>query len=169
MIGAVVEILGGWRAAAFAALAVCAGSYASIQTVRLHHAQLVIAETAKRAAQAQADAQAKAREIEQAQAQAVAAVAESYEKGKADAQATADRVAADLRAGSLRLRREFAGCETSRLSETAAATRELETTAASRDALAAAIIRVGAECDAKERELIAAYQGVREVVNGMSK
>ena len=153
-------MIGGWCAAAFAALAVCACAYASVQTMRLHNAQLVIAETAKLAAQAQADAQAKARAIEHAQAQAVAAVAESYERGKADAQATADRVAADLRAGSLRLRREWAGCETGRLSEAAAATRELETTAASRDALAAAIVRVGAECDAKERALIAAYRGV---------
>lgn len=153
-------MIGGWRSAAFAALAVCAGSYASIQTVRLHHAQLVIAETAKLAAQAQADAQAKARAIEHAQAQAVANAATEYERGKADAQATADAVAADLRTGALRLRREWAQCETGRLSAAAAATRELETTAASRDALAAAIIRVGAECDAKERELIAAYQGV---------
>lgn len=155
--------------AAFAALAVCAGAYASIQTLRLHHAQLVISETAKLAAQAQADAQVNARAIEQAQAQAVADIAESYERGKADAQATADAVAADLRTGALRLRREWAQCETGRLSAGAAATRELETTAASRDALAAAIVRVGAECDAKERELIAAYQGVREVVNGISK
>lgn len=149
MIGAVVEIIGGWRAAAFAALAVCAGSYASIQTVRLHHAQLVIAETAKLSAQAQADAQAKARAIEQAKAKAVADIAESYERGKADAQATADRVAADLRAGTLRLRREWAQCETGRLSEAAAATRELDAAEQSRAESAGRIVRAAAECDAQ--------------------
>ena len=149
MLGAVVEIIGGWRAAAFAALAVCAGSYASIQTVRLHHAQLVIAETAKLSAQAQADAQAKARAIEQAKAKAVAAVAESYERGKADAQATADRVAADLRAGSLRLRREWAGCETSRLSAAAASAREFDAAEQSRADSAARIVRAADTCDAQ--------------------
>jgi len=160
MIGAVVEIIGGWRAAAFAALAVCAGSYASIQTVRLHHAQLVIAETAKLSAQAQADAQAKARAIEQAKAKAVAAVAESYERGKADAQATADRVAADLRAGTLRLRREWAGCETRGLSAASAATRELDAASDVRADLAGAAIRVGAECDAQ----VTALQAILRVM-----
>ena len=169
LIGAIVSILGGWRAAAFAALAICAGIYASIQTVRLHALQLSVATMQRDAAQAQCNAEAKARKAEQTMAQAVADAAAQYERGKQDAQATADAVTADLRAGSLRLRREWAGCETRRLSAAAAATRELETTAASRDALAAAIVPVGAECDAKERELIAAYQGVREVVNGISK
>lgn len=148
-IGTIVSIFGGWRAAAFAALALAAGSYASIQTMRLHHAQLVIAETAKLAAQAQADAQAKARAIEQAQAKAVAEIAESYEKGKADAQATADRVAADLRAGTLRLRREWAQCETGRLSEAAASAREFDAAEQSRAESAGRIVRAAAECDAQ--------------------
>lgn len=152
-------MIGGWRSAAFAALAICAGAYASIQTMRLHHAQLVIAETAKLAAQAQADAQAKARAIEQAQAKAVADIAESYEKGKADAQATADRVAADLRAGSLRLRREWAGCETSRLSAAAASARELDAAEQSRADSAARIVRAADTCDAQ----VSALQAILRV------
>jgi len=162
MLGAVVEIIGGWRAAAFAALAVCAGSYASIQTVRLHHAQLVIAETARLSAQAQADAQAKARAIEQAKAKAVAEIAESYERGKADAQATADRVAADLRAGTLRLRREWAGCETRGLSAASAATRELDAAERDREESAGRIVRAAAECDKQVTQLQAIIRADRE-------
>ena len=160
LIGAIVSILGGWRATAFALVALAAMGVAWVQTERIEAMQARMLKAALNAAQAEAHAQARVRQAEQDMAQAVANAATEYERGKADAQATADRVAADLRAGSLRLRREWAGCETSRLSAAAAATRELETTAASRDALAAAIVRVGAECDAKERELIAAYQGV---------
>ena len=122
MLGAVVDIIGGWRAAAFAALAVCAGSYASIQTVRLHHAQLVIAETAKLSAQAQADAQAKARAIAQAKAKAVADIAESYERGKQDAQSDHDRMLADLRSDNRKLRAHWqASIATGDLSRAAAA------------------------------------------------
>ena len=163
MIGTIISILGGWRSAAFLALAMVACTYASIQTVRLHHAQLVIAETAKLAAQAQADAQAKARAIEQAQAKAVADIAESYEKGKADAQATADRVAADLRAGTLRLRREWAGCETSRLSAASASARELDAAEQSRADSAARIVRAADTCDAQVTGLQAL---VREYTHG---
>lgn len=166
LIGAIVSILGGWRAAAFAALAICAGIYASIQTVRLHALQLSVATMQRDAAQAQSNAEAKARKAEQTMAQAVADAAAQYERGKQDAQATADAVTADLRAGSLRLRREWAACETDRLSAGAAAARELGEAEQQRIESAGRIVRAAAECDAHTAALIQAYNAAKEVTNG---
>lgn len=166
MIGALVSILGGWRAAAFAALAFAACTYASIQTVRLHRSQLALVTIQRDAAKAQADAQAAARKAEQDMAQAVADADAQYERGKQDAQATADRVAADLRAGTLRLRREWAQCETGRLSAGAAAARELGEAEQQRIESAGRIVRAAAECDAHTAALIQAYNAAKEVTNG---
>lgn len=159
-------MIGGWRAAAFAALAICAGAYASIQTVRLHRSQLALATIERDAAKAQADAQAAARKAEQDMTQAVADAAAQYERGKADAIAISATVVSDLRSGAIRLRREWSACETDRLSAGAAAARELGNATASRDALAGAIVRVGAECDAHTAALIQAYNAAKEVTNG---
>jgi FtsZ-interacting cell division protein ZipA len=113
-------------------------------------------------AKAEAEAQAKARAEEQAKAAAVAKAAEEYERGKADAQAKADRVVADLRAGTVRLRQHWqaavATCDVSRDSAAAlAAEREAELRAES----AARIVRIGAEADAKVRALQDAYEALR--------
>lgn len=119
----------------------------------------------RNAAAAIADAQARAREVEQRAAEAMNAAAEQYERGKHDAEQAAERVSAGLRDGSLRLRREWAACETSRLSEGAAAERDIVELAQRRDALATAVVRVGADADAQAAALIAAYNGVRDRIN----
>src|SRR5690348_15139366 len=74
----------------------------------------------ERAAQLGANLKAseKARAQEQAQAETVQAIAQQYEQDKNDAQAKADRTIAELRAGNLRLRDQWA---TQRLASEAAA------------------------------------------------
>lgn len=68
-------------------------------------------------AKAEAEAQEKARAAERASAEAANKAVAQYEKGKEDAQSRADRVIADLGADRLRLRQQWAGCETDRLSQ----------------------------------------------------
>jgi hypothetical protein len=64
-------------------------------------------------------AQAEAREAETRMAANANAAAIAYEKGKQDAQATADRVVADLQRGTLRLRREWQQCAARSVSQAA--------------------------------------------------
>jgi hypothetical protein len=80
-------------------------------------------------------------------AQATQAASAAYEKGKADAQAQGDSVAADLRAGNLRLQHRWAGCEASRVSNAAAAAAELDAAAADRNASAGRIVAAAKSCD----------------------
>ena len=100
-------------------------------------------------ANATAAAQQAARDEETAKANRAQAVANAYERGKSDAQAIADRAVSDLRSGSLRLRNQWAGCETSRLAETAAASRQLDAATADRIASAGRIVRAAADADAQ--------------------
>ena len=121
-------------------------------------AEKVIGEFAK----AEAEAQAKAREAEQDASKRVAAIAEQHEQDKRDAQSAADRLAADLRAGNVRLRDEWAGCATDRLSGAAASAAELD---AARKLQAESLKRIAAitgEADAKERALQAVVRADRE-------
>ncbi|HEY1036666.1 MAG TPA: hypothetical protein VGE09_16950, partial [Pseudoxanthomonas sp.] len=77
-----------------------------------------------------------------------------------------DAVVADLRAGNLRLRKEWAGCETQRLSDAAASAIERDALAASRDALAGDLVRVGRDADDQLRACQAVVQEDREAING---
>lgn len=98
-----------------------------------------------------------AREQERRHAEALNAAAEKYEQDKRHAQEQADRVVADMRAGTLRLRREWAGCETARVSAATAAAAEPDATAADRSESAGRIVRAAAECDAQ-------VTGLQEVI-----
>lgn len=144
-----------------ALLAVIVGLIAlcGLQTLRLDNARLALAQETANAAAAQAAAQASARKVEQDRIAAADKAAAQYEQGKQDAQATADRVAADLRNGTLKLRREWATCETGRLSEGAEHARELAAANERRAELAGAAVRVGAVCDAYQAAVIAAWPG----------
>jgi hypothetical protein len=95
------------------------------------------------------NAQRAARMREYELAVAANGAAQSYEQGKADAQAQADRTAADLLAGNLRLQNRWAGCEADRTSEASAATRRLNAATADRAASAGRIVSAAAECDAQ--------------------
>lgn len=155
-----------WKYGCIAALAgfVCAAVFGTVQSVRLAHEQTAKAQVAKQWAEAkaaQSDAEAKASEAarnqEQTRVRYVNGVAASYEKGKADAQATADHVADDLRAGNIRLRGEIRALATDRVSGNAPAAGQPSDAAERGAELAGAAIGVGADCDARVAALIAAY------------
>lgn len=155
MINAIIALLGGWRAAAFAALAALCLAWVGAEHYRVNSAHAALAtlqaEQAKREADdahALADAQAKTRAAEQAQAEAFAKIAAEYERGKTDAQSVADRVAAGLRDGTVRLRRELTGCQAGRVQEAAARPGEPARATDNGADLAGAAVGAGARCDA---------------------
>lgn len=143
-----------------------------VQTRRLHDARIAVASMAVEAAKlradnadARADAEASARTIEHNLWAAAIAAETRYRKGIDDAKSAADRVVADLRAGTLRLRSEWAGCETSRLSEGAAAAVELGEAERRRRESAGRIVRAVDACDAHVVALIDDAQSVRALIN----
>jgi flagellar biosynthesis/type III secretory pathway protein FliH len=87
-----------------------------------------------------------ARKHEQQDAANSARIAEAYEKGKADAEAAGKRVADGLRAGTLKLRKQWAGCE-DRLSGVAAGSAEPDAAAADRAESVGRITRAVREAD----------------------
>lgn len=114
------------------------------------------ADVAEAAADQAIDALSRANEIietERAAAAKMAQVADTYEKEKADALDRESRLRADLAAGTVKLRREWQGCETAKLSAASAAARELDGAAEVRERLAAEIVRLGADADAQVRGL----------------
>lgn len=113
-------------------------------------------------AQAEATAQADARAIEHKQAETLATIGETHEQDRQAAASVPAAVVADLRAGNLRLRNEWAGCETQRLSDATAATLERDALAASRDNLAGAVVRAGRDADDQLRACQAVIRADRE-------
>jgi len=98
-------------------------------------------------ATALADALSDARAIEHQLTAELASIGEHHAQQQHTAPAVEAGVIADLRAGNLRLRREWQHCETNRVSGLAATTAERDAIAADRDALAAAIVRIGRDAD----------------------
>jgi len=119
-------------------------------------ADLAKSRQATRQAQAETSAVQSARTVEHNQADRLAEIGAKHEEERAAAPAVADAVVADLRAGNLRLRREWAGCETRLLSQAAAGAVERDAAAQRREELAGAVVRVGAEADSQ----LAACQAV---------
>jgi len=105
-----------------------------------------------------------ARAIERVQATKQAEIAESYEKGKTDAQANADRLVASLNAGTVKLRNGWASCETRRLSDTAADSAEPDAGTSWRFGSASRIIAAADRDAAQIRALQAALVADREVM-----
>ena len=82
------------------------------------------------------------------------AVSAAYEKGKSDAEATAKRTVADLRAGNLVLRERWTSCQASSgLPRPATDTSEPDAGTADRDESAGRIVQAAAQCDAQVRGL----------------
>lgn len=117
-----------------------------------------LAESRKEVAESRTEtaAHVAARAAEHEQADKLAEIGETHEQARAAAPAVADAVVADLRADRLRLRREWAGCETQRLSEASAAAVERDALAQRREELAGAVVRVGRDAD----DQLAACQAV---------
>ena len=114
-----------------------------------------------------ADASAKAASAGQARQQAaqeqIAAIDARHAQELKDAQAKSDAVIADLRDGTLRLRREWAGCEAAAgVSGAPAGAGEPDAAAERRADSAAAIVRIGADADAQIRALQAVIKADRQ-------
>ena len=150
------------RIYATAALLLMALSFAAGWSWRGSRADAASNKTALAQSKAETSAQADARAAEHASAQRATEIAESYERGKKDAQVTSDRIAADLRAGNLKLRNAWAGCETQRLSDSTSSASRIDAGADDRAASASRIVRAAAEADAQIRGLQALVSADRE-------
>ena len=153
MIAAMVALLGGWRATAFASLAVLAGAFGLYRTWQLDHARAELSDAKADIAQQTAAAEAAARTSEQKISAATAAAAANYEKGKSDAQAVADGVVAALRADNLRLRQTWRCPATVSVPAAPAAAGGADAAADDRSESAGRIVRAAAECDAQVKAL----------------
>ena len=101
------------------------------------------AATGKRALQVEQAA----RDTEHKQAEALADIGAKHEEDRQTAQAVPDAVVADLRSGALKLRDGWASCETQRLTEAAAGTRERDAGTQRREEFAGRIVRIGRDAD----------------------
>jgi hypothetical protein len=152
MIAALVSLLGGWRAAGFAALALVAWLGMGTQTIRLHSAQGSLATLQRDYAQAQAEAVANAQATEQAQSKGSAQAAAEYERGKTDASTTADRLLVDVLNRNIWLQPRWE-CPASRVPKAPTPAAEPDAAAADRAASASRIVRAAAACDAQVKAL----------------
>lgn len=99
-------------------------------------------------------AEQEANRYKDALATAQNAVSAAYEKGKKDAEATAKRTVADLRAGNLVLRDRWASCqERLDVPSPAADTSEPDAGTSDRNESAGRIVQAAAQCDAQVRGL----------------
>lgn len=95
-----------------------------------------------------------ANQYKDALATAQNAVSAAYEKGRADAEANAKRVVADLRAGNLVLRDRWTSCQASSgLPRPATNTSEPDAGTTDRDESAGRIVQAAAQCDAQVKGL----------------
>lgn len=101
-------------------------------------------------------AEQQARATEHQQADTLATIGAKHEEDREAAEAVPAAVVADLRAGNVRLRQEWAGCETRLLSQAVASTVERDALAASREEAAGRIVRIGRDAD----DQLAACQAV---------
>lgn len=166
---AAIKLIGGVRAAIWALLLVLALVALTLKSLALVDARSTLdRERGEWAKQTLAQANAviaseqKARAAEQAASNRQSEIANAYEEGKAAAQAAADRVAADLRAGNLRLQQRWASCAaTASLSGATGAASAPDAGADDRAASAGRIVRAAAECDAQVKGLQALVKSDR--------
>lgn len=113
----VLRLIGGWRAAAFLALAIALGAFAGVQTLRLSSTQGELSDVkdASRAFQdkmialtAKASTLAAQARVEYHEASARAEA--NYQAGRDSANQYQATVVADLRSGNLRLRNGWQAC-----------------------------------------------------------
>jgi hypothetical protein len=102
------------------------------------------------------------RQVEHERADSVNRIADAYERGKNDAIALEARTVADLRAGTLRLREQWRGCE-ARSGAAAAAADPGVADAANRlrEAGAGRVVRIVAACQAERDALLNIAEGDR--------
>lgn len=127
-----------------------------VQQVRVLDARAEAADARRELAQERAtraelwaEFEAESRKQEAEHRRQMDAIAAETQRKLDDAQAAADRTVADLRAGNIRLRAHWEGCQaTAELSRAAESAASADDAAKLREQAAARIVRVGAECDA---------------------
>jgi hypothetical protein len=168
-----------WQIAT-AGAAVCAlalAIFAGVQSYRLVVAKGATALMARdwateKAARAEAETKAseQARLIEQMLSTRMAAIDSAYARGKQDAKAAGDAVAADLRTGNLRLRRLWEGCQASgQVSGAGAAIGGPDGRADDRADSAGRIVGAAAACDAQVKGLQSAIRAYMETSKAVIK
>lgn len=113
------------------------------------NARADLAEYKAQVAEQRTKAAEAARATERKHAQELAAIAEQYERDKKAADEAQRKLVSDLRAGTVRLRKEWRGCETG----AAATASQLDAETRAREAAAGAVIRVGRDADDQIRRL----------------
>lgn len=151
---ALTAVLGGWRAAILAVLAVAAIIACLFLRGAAVNAGLRADAAEQRAQEAEGQVLALRQNlaIEREQAKRANEIAAQYEQDKRDAEAAGKRVADDLRAGSVRLREQWRGCE-DRMSGVAPAPGEPDAAADDRAESAGRIVRAAREADDQIKRL----------------
>lgn len=103
-----------------------------------------------------------ARQNEHTQADKMADIGAKHEEDRRDAASVPGAVAADLRAGVIRLRNDLATCHTDRLSAAVTGSVERDAPAQLRAEIAGAAIGIGADSDAQLRACQAVVAADRE-------
>jgi hypothetical protein len=149
-----------WACIALALLAIAAGMLAMHFRGSLAVSRALQHRAEERAAQLDANLKASeaARAKEHEQASQFQAIAQQYEQDKTDAQAKADRTIADLRAGTVRLRSQWQGCQARGVSAAPASASQPDADAQLRSKGASDLVRIAAEADAQIRGLQAALK-----------
>lgn len=127
------------------------------------------ADAEMRAADAIARAEAAARREEQSRAGAVASVLAAYEKGKDDANAKRDAVAAGIRSGDVRLRSHWQPECPGSVPEAAGTPGRSDAGAELRAASAGRIVGIGAECDAQLRACQSVIRAYTDPASGVQR
>lgn len=84
---------------------------------------------------------------ERAEASTMDTIGREHEQDRREAEQVAADVAADIGAGTLRLRKQWAACETARLAEASASTRERDALAELRRKDQGDLVRIGRDAD----------------------
>ena len=113
-------------------------------------------------AQAWVAAEQGARATEKSAASDMAEIGARHEEDRTDAETVPAAVAADLRAGNLRLRNDLATCHTDRLSAAAAGAAERDAPAQLRAEVAGALVRIVRDADDQLRACQAVIRADRE-------
>lgn len=132
------------------------------------NAEIAMAEHLAADKKAEAEQQDRVRKLEQSLAVAQTKVSNAYERGKKDAKATGAAIAADLRAGNLRLQRRWEGCE-ARLSDPSSASGEPDAASRDRSDSAGRIVSAAAQCDAQVKGLQDLLTAEREKLKELEK
>lgn len=132
------------------------------QTWRLHRAELTVATLRADAATAEAKAQAAAREQERKHVEEIASIEAGYQQNLEMVAHKSRVVIDDLRAGNLRLREQWQGCQADRVPDSPAAAASVDAAEQGRAASAARIVRAADTCDAQVAALQALVRADRE-------